>query len=176
MDHDIEARRAKLTALQARAEAELRNLGEASAAADVALGALAEVRRQLDHVSQLQARDNLLGGAVKVSNPNWLAAVGQAAAYADRCTAMLHAELAEVGLARPLGNASSAVAPIGATGGFLERVFLSNMTARGRVSNARRSVDRSAELVEAVRRDVAARTGAARAHRDAVTGEKNALG
>ena len=149
-----EPRLLELAEQRGRAEAELRELAEAARAADVALGALGEVRRQLDRVSHLQAADNLLGGAVKLGRPDWLDAVGWAAAYADRCTAVLHTELADVGLARPLGNAWAVVAPIGVSGGLFEQAFFSNMIARDRITNARRSVDRSAELVMAVRREL----------------------
>lgn len=171
-----EAKRLMVLAEQrGRAEAELRELAEAAVAVDVALGALAEVRRQLDRVSQLQAADNWLGGAVVLSRPDWLDAVGWAAAHADRCTAVLHTELADVGLARPLGNAWTAVAPIGVTGGLFEQAFLSNVIARERITHARRSVDHSAQLVAGVRRELAERTGLVEAHRAAVMRERRAV-
>jgi hypothetical protein len=158
-----------------RAEAELRELAEAAAAADTALGALGEVRRQLDRVSRMKADDNWLGGAVVLSNPNWLDPVGWAAAQADRCTAVLHTELADVGLARPLGSAWAVVAPIGVTGGLFEQAFLSDLIARDRINHAIRSVDHTAQLVVGVRAEIAERTRLVEAHRAAVSAERHAI-
>ena len=95
--------------------------------------------------------------------------------HADRCTAVLHTELADVGLARPLGNARAVVAPIGVTGGLFEQAFLSTMVARDRITNARRSVDHSAGIVAGVRHELAERTGVVQAHHSAVLAERQAI-
>jgi hypothetical protein len=141
-----------------RVEAELRELAEAGAAAEVALRALGEVRRQLDLASSRQSADNWMGGALLLGRPDWLDGVAWAAAHADRCVAVLHTELADVGLARPFGAAPVVVRPTG----FLPTVF-SDMVLRDQLRQARRGVDRSAHLVTWVRQDVAQRTEAARA-------------
>src|SRR6185436_16020421 len=65
---------ARLLALaeeRGRVEAELRELHEAGGAAEAALGALGELRRQLGLASGRQTTDNLLGGALTVGRPNW---------------------------------------------------------------------------------------------------------
>jgi hypothetical protein len=165
---------ARLLALaeeRGRVEAELRELHEAGGAAEVALRALGEVRRQLDLASGRQTADNLLGGALTVGKPHWLDGVAWAAAHADRGLALLHTELADVGLARPLGNAPR---PIVRPTGFAE-VFFSNMIIRDQLNQAIRNVDSSAQLVAGVRRDVALRTEAARGRWNALHQERQHL-
>ncbi|MFI7546650.1 hypothetical protein [Actinoplanes sp. NPDC049599] len=152
------ARLLTLAEERGRVEAELRELHEAAGAAEVALRALGEVRRQLDLASGRQTADNLLGGALSVGQPNWLDGVAWAAAHADRCLAVLHTELTDVGLARPLGTLPRAIAP--ATG--FSQVFFSNMIIRDQLTQAIRAVDASAQLVAGVRQDVAQRTEATR--------------
>jgi hypothetical protein len=152
---------ARLLALaeeRGRVEAELRELHEAGGAADAALGALGELRRQLDLASGRQRADNLLGGALTVGRPGWLDGVGWAAAQVDRCLAVLHTELGDVGLARPLGNVPR---PIARPDGF-QAVFFSNMIIRDQLNRAIRDADASAQLVAEVRRDVTQRSQAAR--------------
>ncbi len=168
---------ARLMALaedRGRTEAALRELAEAVSAADVALGALGEVRRHLDAVRRFRSSDNWLGGALVLGNPNWLDGVAWAAAHADRCLAVLHTELADVGLARPLGSPSSVVRPIGVTSGFIQTVF-SDMLSRDRILHAQRAVDHSAHLVTRVRQEAAERAGAARARWDAIMRERDTL-
>ena len=154
-----------------RIEAELSELREAGGAAEAAMGALGELRRQLDLASRRQAADNLLGGALKVSQPNWLDGVGWAASHADRCLAVLHTELADVGLAQPLGNVQR---PIARPDGF-QAVFFSNMIIREQLNRAVRDADASAQLVASVRRDVALRAEAARTRWNAVQAERQGL-
>jgi hypothetical protein len=154
-----------------RVEAELRELHEAGGAAEVALRALGEVRRQLDLASGRQTADNLLGGALSVGKPNWLDGVAWAGAQADRCLAVLHTELVDVGLARPLGTVPRAIVP--ATG--FSQVFFSNMIIRDQLNQAIRNVDGSAQLVAGVRRDVAERTEAARSRWTALQHERQRL-
>ncbi|MEU8236468.1 hypothetical protein AB0C12_43345 [Actinoplanes sp. NPDC048967] len=143
-----------------RVEAELRELHEAGRAADAALGALAELRRQLDRLSGRQTSNNLLGGAVALRSPDWLDGVARSAAHADRCLVVLHTELADVGLARPLGHAPRPVVP--PTG--VAQVFFSDLLMRDQINQAIRNTDGSAAVVAEVRQDVAGRTEAARAH------------
>lgn len=154
-----------------RVEAELRELQEAGLAAEAALSALAEVRRQLDLASTRQSADNFLGGALTVGKPHWLDGVGWAAAHADRCLVVLHTELADVGLARPLGNRPRGIAR---PTGFSE-VFFSNLAIRDQINTAIRNTDASAHLVSAVRHDVAQRTEAARTHWAALQRERHGL-
>ncbi|GAA2586907.1 hypothetical protein GCM10010435_76390 [Winogradskya consettensis] len=158
-----------------RAEAELRELGEATAAADVALGALTEVRRQLERVSDLQAANNWTGGATLLNKPGWVDAAAWAAVHADRCLAVLHTELADVGLARPLGHAYAVVQPIGVLNGFLENYFTRNSVRRERINHARRSVDKSAGLVAEVRRETTERYGLVRTRWTTIMRERHAL-
>ena len=165
---------ARLLALaeeRGRVEAELRELYEAGRAAETALGALGELRRQLDLASGRQTADNLLGGALTVGRPNWLDGVGWAASHADRCLTVLHTELIDVGLAQPLGNVPRAIArPDG-----LQAVFFSNMLIREQLNRAIRDADASAHLVAGVRREVALRTEAARARWNALQSERQHL-
>ena len=154
-----------------RIEAELRELHEAGGAAEAALGALGELRRQLDLASGRQTADNLLGGALTVGKPNWLDGVAWAAARADRCLAVLYTELADVGLARALGAAPRAVVR---PTGFSE-VFFANMIIRDQLTRAIRDTDGSAQLVAGVRQDVAARTEAARGRWAALQRERQHL-
>jgi len=168
------ARLLTLAEQRGRVEAELRELAEAAAAAETAWHALGEVRRQLDLASGRKSADNWLGGALLAGKPNWLDGVAWAAAHADRCVAVLHTELGDVGLARPLGNtppqAPAAVRPTG----FLETVF-ADVFIKDQLNRARSNVDRSAHLVAGVRQDVARRTDAARAHWDALLRERRDL-
>ena len=165
---------ARLLALaeeRGRVEAELRELYEAGRAAEAALGALGELRRQLALASGRQTTDNLLGGALTVGRPNWLDGVGWAAAHADRCLAVLHTELTDVGLAQPLGNVPRAIArPDG-----LQAVFFSNMLIREQLNRARRDADASVQLVAGVRRDVALRAEAVRTRWNALQSERQHL-
>ncbi|GID90662.1 hypothetical protein ACFQFC_35955 [Amorphoplanes digitatis] len=165
---------ARLLALaeeRGRAEAELRELHEAGMAADAALGALGELRRQLGLASSRQTTDNLLGGALSVARPSWLDGVGWAASNADRCLAMLHIELTDVGLAQPLGNVPRAIArPDG-----LQAVFFSNMLIREQLTRASRDADASLQLVAGVRRDVALRAEAVRTRWSALQSERHHL-
>jgi hypothetical protein len=154
-----------------RVEAELRELHEAGRAADAALGALAELRRQLDRLSGRQTSNNLLGGAVALRTPDWLDGVARSAAHADRCLVVLHTELADVGLARPLGHAPRPVAP--PTG--VAQVFFSDLLMRDQINQAIRNTDGSAGLVTEVRQDVARRTEAARAHWSGLMRERQDL-
>lgn len=168
------ARLLALAEQRGRVEAELRELAEAGAAAEAAAQALGEVRRQLDLAADRKSADNWLGGALLAGKPNWLDGVAWAAAHADRCVAVLHTELGEVGLARPLGN-TPARAPVAVRPtGFLETVF-SEVFVKDQLNRARNNVDRSAHLVAGVRQDVARRTGVARAYRDAVLRERQNL-
>ncbi|PRY30640.1 hypothetical protein [Pseudosporangium ferrugineum] len=154
-----------------RVEAELRELHEAVRAAEAALGALGELRRQLDLASSRQTTDNLLGGAVSVGQPHWLDAVGWAASNADRCLAVLHAELTDVGLARPLGNIPR---PITRPAGF-QAVFFSNLLIREQINRASRDADESLRLIAAIHRDVALRAQAARSRWNALHSERQHL-
>ncbi|GAA3914454.1 hypothetical protein [Actinoplanes auranticolor] len=154
-----------------RVEAELRELHEAGRAADVAMGALAELRRQLDRLSARQTSNNLLGGAVALRTPDWLDGVARSAAYADRCLVVLHTELADVGLARPLGHAPR---PVVTPTGFAQ-VFFSDMLMRDQINQAIRNTDGSAALVTEIHRDVAARTEAARAYWSGLMRERQDL-
>ncbi|GAA3346444.1 hypothetical protein GCM10020358_57470 [Amorphoplanes nipponensis] len=154
-----------------RAEAELRELHEAGAAAEAALSALGEVRRQLQLASGRQSADNLLGGALTVGRPHWLDGVAWAAAHADRCLAVLHTELTDVQLARPLGAVPRAiVAPTG-----FSQLFFSNMIIRDQINQAIRSTDGSAALVAGARQEIARRTEAVHAHWTALQRERRAL-
>jgi hypothetical protein len=154
-----------------RVEAELRELQEAGQAAEAALSALAEVRRQLDLASGRQTADNLLGGALTVGRPHWLDGVAWASAHADRCLAVLHTELGDVGLARPLGAVPRAIVPPAG----LSQVFFSNMIIRDQITTAIRNTDASVQLVSAVRQDVAQRSVAARTHWAALQRERHGL-
>lgn len=165
---------ARLLALadeRGRVEAELRELHEAARAAEAALGALGELRRQLDLASRLQTNDNLLGGWVTVTQPHWLDAVGWAASNADRCLVVLHAELADVGLAQPLGTMPR---PITRPAGF-QAVFFSNMLIREQINRASRDADESLQLVAGIHRDVVLRTETARARWNALHSERQHL-
>jgi hypothetical protein len=154
-----------------RVEAELRELHEAGRAADTALGALAELRRQLDRLSGRQTSNNLLGGAVALGAPDWLDGVARSAAAADRCLVVLHTELADVGLARPLGHAPRpVVAPTG-----VAQVFFSDLLMRDQINQAIRNTDGSAGVVAEVRQDVNRRTEAARAHWSGLMRERQDL-
>ena len=168
------ARLLTLAEQRGRVEAELRELAEAGAAAEAASQALGEVRRQLDLAADRKSADYWLGGALLAGKPNWLDGVAWAAAHADRCVAVLHTELGDVGLARPLGNMPvrppAAVRPTG----FLEAVF-ADVFVKDELNRARNNVDRSAHLVAGVCQDVAQRTNAARAYRDAVLRERRDL-
>ncbi|MEU7907420.1 hypothetical protein [Actinoplanes sp. NPDC049118] len=165
---------ARLLALaeeRGRVEAELRELHEAGMAAEAALGALGELRRQLGLASSRQTTDNLLGGALTVGRPNWLDGVGWAASSADRCLAVLHIELTDVGLAQPLGNVPRGIArPDG-----MQAVFFSNMLIREQLNRASRDADASLQLVTGVRRDVALRAEAARTRWGALQSERQHL-
>jgi hypothetical protein len=165
------ARLLTLAEERGRVEAELRELHEAGGAAEVALRALGEVRRQLDLASGRQTADNLLGGALSVARPHWLDGVAWAAAHADRCLAVLHTELTDVGMARPLGTVPRAIVP--ATG--LSQVFFANMIIRDQINQAIRAVDGSAQLVAGVRQDVAQRTEAVRGRWTALQHERQHL-
>jgi hypothetical protein len=153
-----------------RIEAELRELTEAAGAADAALSALGEVRRQLDLASSRQTADSWLGGALLAGKPHWLDGIAWAAGHADRCLAVLHTELGDVGLQQPLGRVLTVAQPTG-----LSQVFFSDLTLRDRINHAIRATDDSASRVEQVRRQVAAVTAAARTRWDALMRERRDL-
>lgn len=140
-----------------RTEAELRELDEAARAADTAVQALAEVGRHLDSAGSWSAYDTFFGGGAIVSSfkHDRLDSAARAAAYADRCLAMLRTELADVGLAAPLGNVS-----VDGLTRFVDVWFdniFTDMAVRDRIKRAQSNVEHAQRMVAGIRRNVRTR-------------------
>lgn len=145
------------------AEAELRELGEAAQAAEAARQALDEVARHLDSAGNWSAYDTFLGGGLISSSikHDRLDNAARAAAYADRCLMALRTELADVGIARPMGS-------VGVEGmtRFLDVWFdniFTDMAVRDHIKQAQHNLVNSQRVVAEVQQNVYARTVAARA-------------
>ncbi|RZU54160.1 hypothetical protein EV385_6100 [Krasilnikovia cinnamomea] len=153
----------ELAEQRGRTEAELRELHEARRAGEAAHRALLEVRRQLDGAAGWSAYDTFLGGGVLASSfkHHRLDQAAAAAAYADRCLAVLRGELADVGLVRSMGEVG-----VRRTTRFADVWFdniFTDLTVRGHIKQALHNVDESLRTLGAVHHDVAARTSTAQA-------------
>ncbi|GAB1640760.1 hypothetical protein [Krasilnikovia sp. MM14-A1259] len=157
---------ARLLALaeeRGRTEAELRELGEAQQAAENARQALTAVQHNLNSAADWSAYDTFLGGGILASSfkHHRLDNAARAAAYADRCLAVLRTELADVGIVAPVGRVG-----VRGTTRFVDVWFdniFTDMAVRDHIKKARRNVAESLRMLTAVHQDVAARTATAHA-------------
>jgi hypothetical protein len=159
-----------------RIEAEVRELDEARRAADVAGQALGELRRQLDSAGGWSTYDTFFGGGVVSSmmKHDRLDGAARAAAYADRCLAVLRAELADVGVA-------PSMAPTIGVDGFtrfadvwFDNIF-TDMAVREHIKRAQWNAERSWRMVGAVHQGVSQREAAAPARLGAAEAERRRL-
>jgi hypothetical protein len=155
----------RLAQERGRTEAELRELAEAARAAGQAAQALEAVAEKLGSADSWSAYDTFFGGGVISSSfkHDRLDQAARLAANADRCLAVLRTELADVGIARPVGQ-------IGVDGGtrFLDVWFdniFTDLAVRDHIKRAQANLADARQRVADVRRQLADRTEAARRHR-----------
>ena len=155
---------ARLIALaeeRGRLEAELRELDEAASAADTARKALAEVERHVDSAANWSAFDSIVGGGPLAGalKHDRLDEAALAAAHADRCLAVLHVELADVGVRLNLGD-----------GGF--DTFFVDLLFRQHIKGVQQTVVAAVGAVGEMQRDLARRAGAAQERLEAIARER----
>jgi hypothetical protein len=172
-------RAAALSALaedRGRLEAELRELGEALRAADDAGRALGELRRQLDSAGGWSTYDTFLGGGVVSSmiKHDRIDGAARVAAHADRCLAVLRAELADVGVAPEMAPTVGVDGLTRFADVWLDNIF-TDMAVRDHIKRAQMNADRSWRMVGAVHRGVSERTAAAQVRLGAVEAERKRL-
>jgi hypothetical protein len=144
-----------------RLEAELRELAEATTAADSARKAVAELARHVDSAVNWSAFDSLVGGGPFAGSLRYerLDEAALAAAHADRCLALLHTELAGVGLRLDVGDA-----------GF--DTFFVDLLFRQHIKSAQQTVVAAIRTVGEMLRDLARLTSATQERLAAIARER----
>lgn len=169
------ARLLELADERGRLIGELHEVTEAQRAADTARGALARVRNLLDNAADWAAYDMYAGGTMSsMVKHSRLDEAAEAAAYADRCLALLRTELADVpGL--------TLTAPQVAIGGmtkfadiWFDNIFTDFVVAN-RIDEARWNVDRAIRLVDVLVGRLAQRSAQTRADLERIEAERNML-
>jgi hypothetical protein len=159
-----------------RLQAELAEITEAQQAAAAAGQALSRVQERLGSASAWSTYDTFFGGGAIASTVKHsrLDDAAEAAARADQCLAVLRTELADVG-------APGLTAPqlaVGAGTRFVDVWFddiFSDLAMEGKISQARRNVAGSLEIVGAVRSRLRDRAGQARGRLAAIDAERRDL-
>ncbi|HEU5417599.1 MAG TPA: hypothetical protein VFV41_07880 [Streptosporangiaceae bacterium] len=159
-----------------RLQAELTEIAEAQRAADTADEALSCVQERLGSASAWSTYDTFFGGgaissAVKHSR---LDEAAGAAARADQCLAVLRTELADVGglaLTAPQLEMSAGTRFVDV---WFDNIF-SDLAVNGRISQARRNVDSSLQVVGEVRSRLSERARQAQGRLAAIETERRDL-
>ena len=154
-------RSAQLLALadeRGRLTAQLREIGEAIAAAHQAGLALGEVQAKLGSAANWSAYDTFLGGGIIGSaiKHNRLDEAAKASAYADACLLVLRTELADVAELGVTAERLSTDGLIRFVDIWFDNIF-TDMIVRDRIRRTRESVDRAGHLVNEVARRLAER-------------------
>jgi hypothetical protein len=159
-----------------RLGAERREVSEALAAADAALRALVAVRDKLGSASSWSTYDTFFGGGMLSSSikHHRMDEAAQAAAYADRCIAVLRTELADVG---GLGVTAPQLAMDGLVR-FVDIWFdniFTDLAVGNRIRQAQENVARAGRLVTDVREGLRQRDEQARSRLSAIDSSRQAL-
>jgi uncharacterized coiled-coil protein SlyX len=159
-----------------RLTAERREISEALNAADAALRALSAVREKLGSASSWSTYDTFFGGGMLSSTikHHRMDEAAQAAAYADRCIAVLRTELADVG---GLGVTAPQLAMDGMVR-FVDIWFdniFTDLAVRNRIEEAKENVARAGRLATDVRERLRQRDEQSRARLGAIDTERAAL-
>ena len=165
-----------------RLEAELHELDEAAQAADRARKALAEVERHVDSAVNWSAFDSVVGGGplAGAAKHSRLDEAALAAAHADRCLAVLHVELADVGVrldlddpgrARPISGAAHARGGVRFVDNGFDDFFV-DVLFREHIKGVQRTVAAAVRTVGEMRYDLAQRSSAARERLEAIARER----
>jgi len=169
------ARLLELADERGRLVGELHEVTEAQRAADAARGALARARNLLDSAADWATYDMVDGGAISSAvKHSRLDEAAEAAAYADRCLALLRTELADVP-DLPL------TAPQVAIGGmtrfadiWFDNIF-TDLVVADRIDQARWNVDRVIRLVDVLVGQLRQRAAQTRAELDRIEAERETL-
>lgn len=159
-----------------RLTGELREVGEAQRAAAAAQHALATLDGKLGSADGWSTYDTFLGGgalgsAVKHSA---LDEAAQAAAYADRCIAVLRTELADVGGVTLTAPQLTVTGTTKFVDIWFDNLF-TDLAVRDRIKRAQQNVARCTRLVEQVRARLAQRAEQADARMATIGKERHLL-
>jgi hypothetical protein len=172
-------RGARLLALadeRGRLAGELREIREALGAARLAREACAQVQERLGSASNWSTYDTFFGGgaissAVKHTR---LDDAAEAAAYADRCLAVLRTELADIGDAGPINPQLATDRTTRFLDVWFDNIF-TDLTVRDQIKQAQENVARSIQLVTNVYGRLERRAAETRARLDGIDQQRHSF-
>lgn len=170
------ARLLELADERGRLTGELREVAEALRAAGAASGALARVRRKLASASDWSTYDTFAGGGAfgSMMKHSRLDEAAEAAAYADRCLALLRTELADVPDLVPRAPEVAVTGMTRFVDIWFDNIF-TDLAVRDRIKQTQRNVDRSARLVDELVGRLKQRAEQRRADLAGIEAERGAL-